>query len=431
MTDDQGAPAPAAAPVAPAAAKPRSKRPRGFLAGFLVVLFSISLLLSLVSTWAVRQVLNNGAFTKHVTTIVADPSVQQSMATYLTTEVVKVIDPQKLVENVLPTRLDPLAGPVVTSVQTFVTGQVEKLLATPQFQKILVTAISRTHEAAVNLLEGQPVGNLEVHGNEVVLNTIPLINEVLQAIGQHGIFGHSFTVPPISSSTAAPSAQVQQLATHFGVTLGPEFGQIVVFQSDRISEAQSILRRVHRLLIGLAVLTILLLILAFVVSPRRRRTAIHVGIGVAVVMIATYVAVQAITNDVVAFVKSPASRTAARVVTSTLTSGLTTFALWLAALGLAAAVVAFLLGDTRTAGAVRGWLATAARAVVSVTAAHPDGARVLGGIVAVAVLVFAGLHWPGIIATLVVAVAWQAGVSLVVRQHPASTSTSPPAPAAS
>ena len=405
--------------------KRRPKRSRRFISAFLVVIFSLSLLTSVLAVWGVRQVVNEKAFSRHMTNVVANPAVQASIATYLTKEVVQIVNPQARVEKVLPTRLDPLAGPLTNAVQTYVQGEVQKLIATPKFQAILVTAISKAHAAAINLLEGNPVGPLEVQGNSVVLNTLPLINQILAAIGQHGIFGHSFTVPSLTGTNGEPSAQLQQLASHFGRTLPPTFGQITVFQSDKLSQAQTIFKRVHRLLIVMVVLTLLLLILTFVVSPFRRRTAVYVGIGVAVVMLITYAVTKAINNDVVSFIKSPVAGRAAQAVTSEVTSGLTTFALWLAIIGVAAAVVAFVLGESRSAVVIRGWLAVAGRWIVAMTGAHPDGARILGAVVGLAIVLIAGIHWPSVIIAIVVEVLWQVGVSLVVsRRAPAAVAAS-------
>ena len=84
----------------------------------------------------------------------------------------------------------------------------------------------------MSLLEGKPAGNLEIHGNAVVLNTLPLIDKTIQALQTKTSLGKVLHAPALTAPNGDPSAQLQQLSSKFGVTLPSDFGQIVVFRTD-------------------------------------------------------------------------------------------------------------------------------------------------------------------------------------------------------
>ena len=193
-------PSSAAAVESPKGRTVRKRRPyraRRYVAGLLVVLFSISLLASLLSFWGVRQVLNTDVFVSHISTAIKDPAVQKEVADYVSTEVIKVTDPAKRIAAVLPTKAQAIVAPVVGAFQSLIHTAVLKLVASPRFQKVLLAAISHAHAAAVALLEGKTRGNLVIRGNEVVLNTLPLA-EFLAALRPkpHAAGGVAGAPPP-------------------------------------------------------------------------------------------------------------------------------------------------------------------------------------------------------------------------------------------
>src|SRR5271165_1902677 len=110
----EAAPSSAAASKNPKARKGRQRRPyraRRYVAGLLVVLFSISLFASLLSFWGARQVLNTNVFVSNISTAIKDPAVQKAVANYVSTEVIKVTDPAKRIAAVLPTKAQVMVGP--------------------------------------------------------------------------------------------------------------------------------------------------------------------------------------------------------------------------------------------------------------------------------------------------------------------------------
>jgi hypothetical protein len=413
----------------------RAPRARKIVAAIFVVLFSISLLVTVLAVWSVRQVLNTNAFVGHVQVALASPAVQAEFSNYVANEVVKVIQPEKIVADRLPPRAKPLASPLATAFDSLVTKETSKLFATPAFQKVVLTAVTKAHRTTVSLLEGKPAGNLEVHGNTVVLNTLPLVDKTIQALQTQTSLGRVLQGRSVTAPTGGPSEQLQQLSSRFGVTLAPNFGQIVVFRSDQLQQAQQGLVKIRRLLIVLLILTVVLFAAALVVSIRRLRTLGQIGIGVTVVMVLAYAATVAATNLIAGHPKKPEARRAVSVVVNNFTGGLELFVGILAILGALATVIAFIYGPSKTAGRIRGrlaiWWSEVPRALrwvgVEITS-HVGGARILGGAVGLLILLLVGFNWPGIIATLAVEAIWQGLISLVLARR-GTGQIPPPAPA--
>ena len=63
---------------------PRARRTRKIFSGVFVVLFCISLLVTVLSVWSVRQVLNTNAFAGHVEVALKSPAVQTELSNYVT-----------------------------------------------------------------------------------------------------------------------------------------------------------------------------------------------------------------------------------------------------------------------------------------------------------------------------------------------------------
>ena len=160
---------------------------------------------------------------------------------------------------------------MVSAIRGFVNQSVEKVISSDQFRQLVDKSVRLAHQSAINLLEGKKTAGLTINDNQVVFNTLPMIDQVLQQISQQGLLGNR-TVPALSTPTGQPSAQLQELATKLGVTLPPDFGQLVVFKSDSIKSAQQALRLIKRLLVLLVIVTLVLIGLTLVLSLHRLRT---------------------------------------------------------------------------------------------------------------------------------------------------------------
>ncbi len=401
----------------------RPHRVRGFFAGFMVVLFSICLFVASLSIWAVRQVLNTDVFVSHVNTALQDPNVQNQISTYVADEVVTAVNPKERFDRVLPKKAQVIVAPVVGAFHQVVFNAVHSLVLSPTFQRVLLAAVVKAHSSAIDLLEGKTKGNLVLNGNEVVLNTLPLIDRTISTLEHHGVLSGLLTkVPPLATANGMPSQQVEQLGHKLGVTLPPNFGQVVVFKSNTLHSAQAALKKLHRALVLILVLTVLLAVLALVVSPRRLRTVVEMGIGAVIVGLATWAGTIWATNTVVNLAKTGQAKGSMRAILQATTSGLISFMWLVIVVGVIAAVLAFVFGQSSLAARIRAWVKrVAARVPVGLghlaafIRAHVDGFRIAGYAVGVGI-VFFWLSLAGLIAAVVVEVIWQIGL-LLIRGH--------------
>ncbi len=405
------------------AGRRRPRRVRRFFATFLVVLFAICLFVSSLSIWAVRQVLNTDVFVSHVNTAIQDPNVQDQISTYVANEVVTAVNPKERFDKVLPKKAQVIVAPVVGAFHQVVYSAVHKLVVSPTFQRVLLAAVAKAHSSAVNLLEGKTSGNLVLNGNEVVLNTLPLIDQTISTLEHHGVLSGLLTkVPPLATANGMPSQQVEQLSHKLGVTLPPGFGQIVVFRSNTLHAAQVALKKLHRALVLMLLLTVVLAVLAIVVSPRKLRTVVQMGIGAVIVGLATWAGTIWVTNEVVSLAKTGQAKGSMRAILQATTSGLVSFMWVVIIVGLIAALLAFVFGESALAARIRAWVKrVAARVPVALghvadfIRAHVDGFRIAGYGIGIGI-VFLWLSLAGLIAAVVVEVVWQVGL-LLIRGH--------------
>src|SRR5213593_730172 len=145
------------------------------------------------AVWARRTVYNTDRWVAVVGPLAADPAVQQALATKLTDSVFMALDVQSRVQTSLTDaapRLAFIVGPVTSAVQGFVQDQVQKIIAGPQFQTFWNEAIRALHPQVVAILNGSS-DVLQVQGNQVVFNYLPLLNDALAQMSQtlSGILG--------------------------------------------------------------------------------------------------------------------------------------------------------------------------------------------------------------------------------------------------
>jgi hypothetical protein len=352
------------------------------------------------------------------------------------------INPEQRAKDALPPQADPLIGPVVSAIRGFVNQAVQTVVSSDQFRTVVDQAARRAHKSAIDLLEGKKVAGLTINGNQVVFNTLPAIDQVLQQISQQGILGN-VKIPPLSTPDDQPSAQTQELASKLGVTLPPDFGQLGVFKSDSLHSAQQALRLIKRALVLLVVVTVVLIALTLLLSLHRLRTLAELGVGVAVAMLVAWAVTRRIVSDLVSQVGTADGRKTIRAVVTDTLSTLRTITIILAVIGVVVALVAFVCGKSRSAAWIRARFkrlsvaaggsgeGSAARAVGFV-AAHRDGLAVIGAGVGLLILLIAGFTWGTVIAAAVVVAAWEGAVWYCSSRADVArtpTDTTPPASA--
>src|SRR3954447_16269671 len=149
----------------------KSGRLREIGAGVLIVLACLMFLVATPAVWAHRNFLDTDRFVSRAGPLIEDPAVQAALADRLTVELMSLVNPQKLFEEVLPERGQVLAAPLATAVQGFVHDQVEKFVQSDAFQTLWKAAIRTAHETAVAVLRGD-TGRVLADNGVVRLNLV-------------------------------------------------------------------------------------------------------------------------------------------------------------------------------------------------------------------------------------------------------------------
>lgn len=236
------------------AAAPLSRK-RRIVIWTLVVLATVIALVSILTMWVKRQVLDNAAFTKATTRIVQDPKVQTALAGYTVNQLYENIDVGQALQQRLPKNLKPLAPQLAGALQQPATQAVALLLQRPRVQDLFVNASSLAHEKLVNVLENKTGHGISTGSGVVTLDIHQLVVDVGNQLG-------------LSSDALAK--------------LPATAGTITLMKSDQLSAAQTGVQAIRVLSVWLLVAVLLLYGLAiYLARGARRATLRNAGLGLA------------------------------------------------------------------------------------------------------------------------------------------------------
>ena len=349
VTLDPDVPNDSAAPAEPAASKGRV---RGVIAAVLGVLAILVLTVTAVAVWATATVFNSEKVADIVGDALAEPEVSTALADYLTTQVFNAVDVDSVLTQALPDQLQRFEPILATGARTAVERGLTRVLSNPEVQNLMKTVVERAHRRAMDLLEGDGlVDGIDVTDGTVTLNTLPLIGRGLEQIQRLGLFS-DLQIPELTAS-GDPDEQIAALSEATGRDLPDDFGQLVVYRSDQLADAQATLANAQRLFAFakrvvwvLIALSIVLVAATILVARRRWRATFLLGLG----GLAAMVVVRSATRRVVDDAPELAARPGGKAAIDSILGGASTGLLRLAGLLLIVAAAAVVVAMFR-----RGW----------------------------------------------------------------------------
>jgi hypothetical protein len=412
----------------------RRHRLRRAIALFLLIVACLSFTVAVPAGWTRRTLFNTDQWVETVTPIVDHPSVTAALSRRITSEVLTVIDAQSVVEDALPPRAQLLAGPMTTAVGDFVQDEVNTLLQSDAFKELWIRINRFAQPQLVATLQGGGEV-LSSQNGKVVLNLVPVVNEVLKRVEARGgdLLGRDVNLPEISSGEV-PEAARAKLQAALGVSIPPDFGEIVIFESDKLEAAQDAVAFFDRALIFLAALAIVTMIAAMVVTMKRRRTLILMSAGILVGLVLMRRLVMYLEDEVVGVAK-PENREAAQAIVEDLMRGFFSLTQILIVAGLVIITLALLTGPYAWAVATRRRVATISSALIesasrppsdggpaSWVRAHRDALQLSGVIAGVLLLLVVDLSWGPFLVVVTLVLLYQLAVYLLGRSPVPETS---------
>ena len=409
----------------------RRRRARRWFVGVLVVLFSVGVVASLVGVWAKRTALSTNSFVSTVGPLPRDPEVSRALSAFITEELFVTLDIDQRARDALPENLQFFLGPLETIVRDYTRDGIATVLKSEQFQRIWNDAVATAHRLALQVLDGDDPPGVVRREGEVVLDLVPAIHEILQRIIAQGPGFLRDVQLPDHAANASRDEFRRELSDRFSVDLPADFGQITVFHEDRLSEASDTVHLAGRLVIGVMIVTVLCGAGALLLSTRRRRTVLQLGLGVAIATYLVVMILRVVVDDLVDLVKEGDDRAAAQAAAGIVSRGLRDGAWYLLVAGLLVAVGAYLAGPGRGAVWVRrrtlalarrarGGAETGADALSGTVAGrwietNLDALRIGGVVVVFALLLLVDHSWTAVIVLLLFLAAYEIGLTLYSR----------------
>ncbi|MFH8487418.1 hypothetical protein [Streptomyces longisporoflavus] len=414
---------------------------RRIVAAVLIALVAVLATTSIVGVWGARTTLNTDRWIATVGPLPEDPDVNAAVSTYLTREIFDRLDVEQRLSEALPPRTSFLAAPVTGAVHDYVRDSISKLIDNDRFQELWRATNRRAHARIIEVLENRNE-NVKVRGDTVTLNLLPVVNNVLRSLEEQlpTLFGKKLDLPALSSGELPPGLHTR-IETALGVSLPENFAQIRLYNRHELGQLQDTVLLAKRSVVGLVIAVPVLLGLALWISPRRRRTLLQFGLWLVVTVTILAAVLRAVRDQLLGQVPSGVYREGARAAMWTIFETLRDRGDQLLWLGIAIAVLAYLVGPGRLPKALRRYTVQGARSTGHVLAKAGDrveGARVrpwlarhsdvlrVSGIVVAALIALLLTSWTGLLVVGVLLAAYEIGLTLVTRAEDPPPKGSPP-----
>jgi len=409
-------------------ARPGGSRTRRYLVGVLIALSCLAVVASGVTIWTHYTVMDTDGYMRLVGPVGKDPQSIRALSDYIAARVVEATDLQTRTAEALPPKAQFLAGPITGAVNSFIADGADKVLSSDKAYELWLRINRFAHEKIIALLRGDTTYTY-IEGDDVKLDTLPLISQVLVWLDGKlpGGLATRFS-PPVIEPGTDPATAIQQVSSWSGRTLPADFGQITLFKSDALGPAQTAVRWFDALVWVIPIVTLAFVAVTVWLSRNRRRTLIELGIGVAVALILTRVIVKKGSEAVVNDLEGGNGLSVVKDVVNAALGPLTTITIWIVAIGVIVAVVAWFAGrrDLQTAVVATGRRVARKGGDVEfppfpVTLWIARNVLFVRWIVLVVALILLALmtwSWSWLIAIIVLTLLFEAVLSLIAGQWP-------------
>ncbi len=162
--------------ASPQPAPPRKQRAHRGAVVALIVAASVLAFVATFAVWVNRQLLETDTWTETSTKLIEDPEIQTQVADFMVNALYANVDVQAELQQALPPRLQPLAGPAAAGLRQLATNLANRALQSPKFQELWEDANRKAQETLVNVVE-------EGGSEPVTLDVGTLVNGLGEQLG--------------------------------------------------------------------------------------------------------------------------------------------------------------------------------------------------------------------------------------------------------
>ncbi|WP_439658599.1 hypothetical protein ACSHWB_40435 [Lentzea sp. HUAS TT2] len=386
-------------------------------AAVLIAVTAFALVMSVVGIWSARTALNTDRWVATVAPLPQDPEVALAVADFATVKLFEAVDVEQRLRAVLPEQAAFVAGPLASQLHAPVRATAAEVLASEQFQRVWIELNRRAHQRALAVIEGDSE-LVSVHRDRVEIDLLPLINEMLRTLSAQlpTLFGRQLSLPDLSSGEIPADLRVR-VQDSLGVTLPENFARFTVYDSGQLWAAQQAVATAKRSLVLFLLSTLVLLVLALLVSLDRRRTALQLGLWLVIAAVAVTAVLRAVRDQILQSMPEGLYRDGAADVLTAVFSQLRTRGWQMLWTGALLALLMYVIGPGRgpmwlRRKTVKAWSAirVGVQAVAAHgphwTAQHLDAVRV-GGVAVAVVLALLLSSWTALLSIVVVLAAYE------------------------
>jgi len=224
------------------------------LAAILLILACVFAPLAVFSVWLRDQVTDTNRYVQTVAPLSTNRAIDAAVAAKITSELFARVDVQSLAQQALPPQGQFLAGSLTSGLRTFTEQTAERVLVTPEFNRLWKAANRTAHQQVVALVKGRSGGILTSKDGKVLLNLGALASGVQAQLHSQGV-------------------------TLFdGIKVNSTFELV---RSKKLAQASNYVRYLEATAVILPLGVLAAFALALALSEHRRRTLIRGGLGLA------------------------------------------------------------------------------------------------------------------------------------------------------
>jgi len=274
--------------------------------GLLVLLASLAFTATAIAGWTHQTALVTDKFVGVITGATSNPQVVDSLGTRVADQVVDRLGLEQRLTNLLPPALDRLAQPVTQAVHDRIATATQNLLSSPAFQQHWSNALTALHAGFLNIVSGNSQYFTTTNG-KLTLDLLAVMNAVVTELQQDGVLPTAADFPQFSDSTDR-SVYLSRLGTYLQAQLPPDFGQVPVADESSVQTVANALHLFDQALVGMALLTIVLVLAAILFAHRTWSAVAWLGTTIVVILgllLIGLVGIQSFSGNVVANPDSP------------------------------------------------------------------------------------------------------------------------------